>query len=64
MKKLLFLVIFLITAVLQQAVAQERAISGRVTDRASNQGLPGVTVLVKGTTIGASTNSEGNYIGA
>ena len=61
MKKLLFVVIFLITAVLQQAVAQERAISGRVTDRASNQGIPGVTVLVKGTTVGASTNSEGNY---
>ena len=55
------MVIFLITAVLQQAVAQERAISGRVTDRASDQGIPGVTVLVKGTTVGASTNSDGSY---
>lgn len=46
---------------MQQANAQTRAISGRVTDRASGQGLPGVTVLVKGTTTGASTNSDGTY---
>ena len=52
----------LITALLQQAVAQDRAISGRVTDRANSEGLPGVTVLVKGTTIGVSTNENGNYV--
>ncbi|RYU79931.1 SusC/RagA family TonB-linked outer membrane protein [Hymenobacter persicinus] len=61
MKKLLFMVILLMTSLLQQAIAQDRAISGRVTDRANGQGLPGVTVLVKGTTIGASTNSDGTY---
>lgn len=53
--------LLLITALLQQVVAQDRAISGRVTDRETNQGLPGVTVLVKGTTVGASTNSDGTY---
>jgi hypothetical protein len=61
MKKLLFMVILLMTSLLQQAIAQDRAISGRVTDRTNGQGLPGVTVLVKGTTIGASTNSDGTY---
>ncbi|UOR05686.1 SusC/RagA family TonB-linked outer membrane protein [Hymenobacter aerilatus] len=61
MKKGLLLVLFLITVLLQQAVAQDRAISGRVTDRANSQGLPGVTVLVKGTTIGVSTNEDGVY---
>ncbi|WP_345071183.1 SusC/RagA family TonB-linked outer membrane protein [Hymenobacter fastidiosus] len=61
MKKLLFMVVLLMTSLLQQAIAQDRAISGRVTDRANSQGLPGVTVLVKGTTIGASTNSDGTY---
>ena len=62
MKRLLLLFhLLLFTALLQQAVAQDRSISGQVTDRANGQGLPGVTVLVKGTTIGASTNAEGNY---
>jgi TonB-linked SusC/RagA family outer membrane protein len=61
MKKLLFMVILFMTSLLQQAVAQDRTVTGRVTDRASGQGLPGVTVLVKGTTIGASTNAEGDF---
>ena len=44
-----------------QAAAQDRTISGRVTDRANGQGLPGVTVLAKGTTIGTSTNVDGAF---
>ncbi|UOQ55018.1 SusC/RagA family TonB-linked outer membrane protein [Hymenobacter cellulosivorans] len=46
---------------LQQVTAQSRNLSGRVTDRASGEGLPGVTVLLKGTTNGVSTNSDGTY---
>ncbi|QIX60724.1 SusC/RagA family TonB-linked outer membrane protein [Hymenobacter sp. BT18] len=61
MKKLLLLSFLFLTVLLQQAVGQERTVSGRVTDRENNQGLPGVTVLVKGTTVGASTNSDGTY---
>jgi TonB-linked SusC/RagA family outer membrane protein len=40
--------------------AQQNSISGKVTD-SSNQPLPGVTVLVKGTTQGTVTNADGNY---
>lgn len=36
-------------------------VSGTVTDASSGETLPGVNVLVKGTTMGASTNSEGEY---
>ncbi|SMB97305.1 TonB-dependent receptor [Hymenobacter roseosalivarius DSM 11622] len=61
MKKTLFIIFLMVTALLQQVVAQDRSISGRVTDAASGQGLPGVTVLVKGTTVGASTNSDGTF---
>ncbi|MET4107988.1 TonB-dependent receptor [Hymenobacter sp. UYP22] len=43
------------------AQAQTRTISGRVTDRTTGEGLPGVTVLVKGTSNGVSTNSDGTY---
>jgi len=39
---------------------QTRKVSGKVTD-ASGGTLPGVSVVVKGTTIGIVTDSEGNY---
>ncbi len=43
---------------------QQNTITGKVTD-GSDQALPGVTVLVKGTTNGTVTNAEGEYsIGA
>ena len=61
MKKILFLVLFLFTALLQQAVAQDRTVSGRVIDRATNEGLPGATVLVKGTTIGTAAGADGSF---
>ena len=43
-----------------KVVADTLTIRGRVTD-ASGQPLPGVTVLVKGSTIGASTAANGTY---
>ncbi|SDX92214.1 SusC/RagA family TonB-linked outer membrane protein [Hymenobacter psychrophilus] len=61
MRKVLLTAALFAPVLLQQAAAQDRQISGRVTDRASGQGLPGVTVLVKGTTIGVSTNADGTY---
>ena len=61
MRKLLLSALLVSPVLMQQAVAQNRNITGRVTDRATGQGLPGVTVLAKGTTIGASTNSDGSY---
>ncbi|WP_460880075.1 carboxypeptidase-like regulatory domain-containing protein [Pontibacter rugosus] len=61
MKKILFLCLLLVTALMHQALAQVRAITGRVVDAASNQPLPGVTVLVKGTTVGTATGADGAY---
>ncbi|WP_157781029.1 SusC/RagA family TonB-linked outer membrane protein [Hymenobacter sedentarius] len=46
---------------LQGAMAQTRSISGRITDQATGTGLPGVTVLLKGTTNGVSTNADGSF---
>ncbi|WP_237717629.1 carboxypeptidase-like regulatory domain-containing protein [Pontibacter sp. BAB1700] len=43
------------------AFAQDRAVSGKVTEASSGNGLPGVSVAVKGTTIGTATDAEGNY---
>jgi TonB-dependent starch-binding outer membrane protein SusC len=43
-----------------QQQQQQPAVSGTVTDE-SGQPLPGVTVVVKGTTQGTVTNADGNY---
>ena len=53
--------IMLMLTFLHGAYAQTRAVSGRVIDQQSNEGLPGVTVLVKGTSNGSSTNSDGSF---
>ncbi|SHJ12662.1 TonB-linked outer membrane protein, SusC/RagA family [Hymenobacter daecheongensis DSM 21074] len=61
MKKIVLMSFLLMLTLLQQVTAQNRNISGRVTDRQSGDGLPGVTVLLKGTTNGVSTNSDGSF---
>ncbi|WP_333821178.1 carboxypeptidase-like regulatory domain-containing protein, partial [Ohtaekwangia sp.] len=45
---------------LVSAQAQKQVISGKVTD-AAGAPLPGVSILIKGTTIGTSSDAEGNY---
>lgn len=42
------------------AFSQEKTITGTVTDQ-SNSPLPGVSVLIKGTTTGTQTDFDGNY---
>lgn len=61
MKKLLAATLLAAPLMVHEAAAQNRTISGRVLDASTGQGLPGVTVLVKGTTVGATTNAEGTY---
>lgn len=39
----------------------DKTIEGRVTDSATGQGLPGVNVVVKGTSQGTTTNEQGSY---
>ena len=41
--------------------AVEKTITGKVTDLSTGEELPGVNILVKGTTIGTITDVEGNY---
>lgn len=44
-----------------QAQQTKRTVKGVVTDQKSSVPLPGVTVIVKGTTLGAITDIDGNY---
>jgi TonB-dependent starch-binding outer membrane protein SusC len=39
----------------------QQIISGKVTDSENNQGLPGVNIAIKGTTVGTSTDGAGNF---
>jgi TonB-linked SusC/RagA family outer membrane protein len=43
------------------SLAQSRTISGKITDATDGTGLPGVTILVKGTKTGAQTGSDGSF---
>ena len=62
MKMLLRRVSLLMAIVLSSLIvnAQERTITGTVNDEAGGS-LPGATVLVKGTTIGALSDANGKY---
>ncbi len=50
----------LLALVVQLTFAQEKTISGTVTDN-SGLPLPGVNILVKGTTVGTQSDFDGNY---
>ena len=60
MKKKLFILI-LFTALVSNIYAQQRTISGQVTDADSNSAIPGVSVILKGTAQGIMTDFEGKY---
>lgn len=59
MKRQLLILIFMIVSV-TYSMAQ-RQVTGRVTDGDVGGPLPGVNVLVKGTTTGTVTDIDGNY---
>ncbi|AWM33242.1 SusC/RagA family TonB-linked outer membrane protein [Hymenobacter nivis] len=61
MKKTLLMSLVLMFTLFHQVMAQTRTISGRVTDQTNGGGLPGVTVVLKGTTTGVSTNADGGF---
>ena len=58
----IFTLVFLFASLWQVAMAQTKTITGTVTAADDNSTLPGVTVLVKGTTQGTVTDFDGNYI--
>jgi TonB-dependent SusC/RagA subfamily outer membrane receptor len=48
-------------SITKNEVFQERTITGTVTSEEDNSGLPGVSVIVKGTSVGTVTDIEGAY---
>ncbi len=58
LRKLSFLLSFLLFCFF--ARAQEKTVTGKVTD-SEGKGIPGISVVVKGTRAGASTSNDGTY---
>lgn len=62
MKKIAFLLAFLVLLGVQLVNAQTKTISGTVTDAGDGSTIPGVTVVAKGYSgIGTITNEDGKY---
>ena len=63
MKKLLILLSLLILSILVPGnlYAQEFKIKGKVTDRTTNETIPGVAVLAEGTSIGTTSANDGSF---
>ncbi len=62
MRKILFTFLTAIGIILSQSsMAQQITITGFVTDAGTNEPLPGVNVVVKNTSIGAITQTNGAY---
>ncbi len=59
MKKFLLVCFSFVFAL--SALAQERVVSGKVTSSEDGSALPGVNVLLKGTTIGTVTSADGEF---
>ena len=61
MRKVIFsIIIILITSIVSQA--QTGSIEGIATDRKSKDALPGVTITLEGTSIGASADVSGHFL--
>src|SRR5437868_4477473 len=64
MRKILRLrnvLIMLLTFTAGVALAQEKVVTGKVTSTEDGSSIPGVNVVVKGTTNGTTTDADGNY---
>ena len=61
MKKLALFLICISIAGMQMLSAQTKSISGTVTNSEDGDSMPGVSVMVKGTTLGAVTNLNGYF---
>ena len=60
--KLLILVFLaMILQLNSEPVFAQTAVQGKVTSKDDGAGLPGVSIVVKGTTIGTTTDQEGNF---
>ena len=61
MRNKLYLLLVLLVGIVQVGMAQEKTITGVVTDADDGSPLPGVSVVIKGTHLGPATDAMGKY---
>ena len=61
MRKILLLSVLLVLGLIEHTVAQERMVSGKVTDSNEGNPLPGVNIVIKGASKGTTTDINGEY---
>lgn len=61
MRKFILIALLLLVAGVPITLAQKKVITGVVTSKDEGTSLPGVTIVVKGTTIGTTTDATGKY---
>lgn len=61
MKRILLIACMLVSALATESLAQTRSITGTVTSMEDGSTLPGVNVILQGTTTGTVTDIDGNY---
>lgn len=61
MKKKFFLTAFLLMLGVSLLFGQSRTITGTVTSAEDGLGMPGVSVIIKGSAVGVATDFDGNY---
>lgn len=61
MKRILLFCFMAVAMLVNPALAQERTVSGKVTSAEDGSGLPGVNVVIKGTSTGTVTDLDGNF---
>ncbi len=59
--KLRFVLLALTILMVNISFAQQKTITGKITDKETGEPMVGVTVVLKGTTLGTTTDFDGNY---
>lgn len=62
MKKLHYIFLAFTLLLSQQISAQNGVVKGRVFDEANNEGIPFANVIILGTTVGSTSDLDGNFI--
>ncbi|WP_346862681.1 TonB-dependent receptor [uncultured Draconibacterium sp.] len=60
-RKLFYLTWIVLAILLSGNTFAQRSVSGRIVDSANGESLPGVTIVVSGTTTGTVSNIDGDY---
>lgn len=61
MKKIILFTVLAVLGLFGEIIAQDKALTGKVTDTKDGSGLPGVSIMVKNTKIGAVTDASGQF---